>query len=73
MHVHENVLENGINDFAQTLVKYIISTAKNDYQKDWEVECRHIEKVKSYAPRIMHVVFDIFCTDQKVEHEETEN
>ena len=28
----------------------------------WEVQCIHVERVKSYAPRVDHVVGDIKCT-----------
>ena len=72
MHVHENVKESSIQDFAKTLVKDISLIAKGTYHKDWEVECRHIEKVKSYAPRIIHVVFDIFCAEKKLENKKVE-
>ena len=27
----------------------------------WSVECRHVERVKSYAPRVEHIVLDLEC------------
>jgi len=30
--------------------------------KYWDVCCNHVERVKSYAPKVYHLVADIHCT-----------
>jgi len=59
VHVHENVnvqqiekrKEEIINDFRTMRIV-------NDGEKIL-AECRHVERVKTYAPGVMHCVFDI--------------
>jgi tRNA G37 N-methylase Trm5 len=29
--------------------------------KKWQVKMKHLEKVKTYAPRVWHVVADVEC------------
>ncbi|KAF0719407.1 Aste57867_1060 [Aphanomyces stellatus] len=61
LHVHENV---AVQDFAewQAHVVQSIQELGRSVGKHWHVECRHLEKVKSYAPKVFHVVADIHCT-----------
>lgn len=61
LHVHENVREDTINDW----VEYMLEKLRGYFalmDKAMVLECRHIEKVKSYAPRVLHVVADVHCT-----------
>jgi tRNA G37 N-methylase Trm5 len=30
--------------------------------RDWRVTVEHIERVKSFSPGVMHVVFDVMCS-----------
>ena len=60
IHVHENVDVHEIEDMAGKIVKElgvfvdaVSSTAR------LHVSCKHIEQVKTYAPGVMHCVFDI--------------
>ena len=43
---------------TQTLLQHLKKS--HDYQ-NWNVQIRHIEHVKSYAPHIDHVVLDVEC------------
>lgn len=63
VHVHENIAKKDIevrkdkilgvfNDLTEKHLKASSS-------KCWQVKCEHIEKVKSYAPGVMHCVLDI--------------
>ena len=38
------------------------SLLRVEHGADWTVSSVHTEKVKSYAPRIYHIVFDFLCT-----------
>ena len=61
LHVHENVNQDNISNW----ILYAISkfeTYFRNYNKSFRIECIHLEKVKSYAPRIYHVVADLKCT-----------
>eukprot|EP00040_Diaphanoeca_grandis_P028073 m.161211 g.161211 ORF g.161211 m.161211 type:complete len:456 (+) comp31219_c0_seq2:252-1619(+) len=46
---------------SRELTKILSHTEPHNHCK-WVVECKHIEKVKSYAPKIYHVVFDFLCS-----------
>ena len=43
---------------ARTLLKHLKKSHDNE---NWNVQIRHIEHVKSYAPHIDHVVLDVEC------------
>ncbi|ORY19010.1 S-adenosyl-L-methionine-dependent methyltransferase, partial [Clohesyomyces aquaticus] len=67
IHVHENV---GVNDI-ETKEREVVSELQK-YLDAWCVErgmssatrrtvrCEHVERVKTYAPGVLHVVFDIW-------------
>jgi tRNA wybutosine-synthesizing protein 2 len=61
IHVHENVDVQRIDAKKQEIIAEIgrlrALTFLSDVQQP--IECRHIEHVKTYAPGIMHCVFDI--------------
>ncbi|KAF0708775.1 hypothetical protein AaE_013095 [Aphanomyces astaci] len=60
LHVHENV---AIDDLT-TWREHVIQSIRNlglAIGKAWHVECPHVERVKSYAPKVLHVVADIHC------------
>ncbi|KAI5843194.1 S-adenosyl-L-methionine-dependent methyltransferase [Tricharina praecox] len=52
-HVHENVGEKQVEDMREGIVK--------DFKRmrGAEVKCEHVEKVKTFAPGVLHCVFDI--------------
>lgn len=43
---------------AQTLLQHLKKSHDN---QNWNVQIRHIEHVKSYAPHVDHVVLDVEC------------
>lgn len=61
LHVHYNVnadeIENWTNQMCDTFT-CLFGEAK----KAMSVECVHVEKVKSYAPRVYHIVADVICS-----------
>ncbi|EFE29764.1 uncharacterized protein ARB_03105 [Trichophyton benhamiae CBS 112371] len=63
VHVHENVNVHEIHEKRAAIVAEFqrIQSKKNliDGHASSEVECVHVEEVKSYAPGVMHCVFDL--------------
>ena len=61
MHVHENVrdVEIGrwVEDTCQTFEALFV-----DAGKPMVVTVRGVERVKSYAPHVIHIVADLVCT-----------
>ncbi|VTZ67366.1 tRNA wybutosine-synthesizing protein, putative [Plasmodium chabaudi chabaudi] len=54
-------------NFAQDVLIEIFKISIEDYKiykTHWKVSISHVEKVKSYAPRIYHYVVDIECVPQ---------
>ncbi|KAL1514426.1 hypothetical protein AB1Y20_003526 [Prymnesium parvum] len=41
--------EGGLGDYAREI------------GRDWRIDCKHVERVKWYAPRVRHVVVDVLC------------
>jgi tRNA wybutosine-synthesizing protein 2 len=61
LHVHENV---DVRDFQSRKIEIVQEIGKLvavDVAKlgQWETSCCHLEEVKTYAPGVMHCVFDI--------------
>lgn len=54
----QQTFEERARGITRTLVSLL---SEHDDRGDWTVDCTHIENVKSYAPRIFHVVFDFRC------------
>jgi tRNA wybutosine-synthesizing protein 2 len=63
IHAHENVAKKDIEDRKEKIVKTfkeLIKTISNQKLVErWSVDCEHVELVKSYAPGVMHCVFDM--------------
>ncbi|KAJ5152389.1 hypothetical protein N7492_010684 [Penicillium capsulatum] len=64
LHVHENVDVRDIETKTQKIVTELISLRGEVHHgqgitQDVTVSCDHIEHVKTYAPGVMHCVFDI--------------
>ena len=61
LHVHGNVAtverDNWAHWLCYTLTRF--ATAQ-DGRDDWIAVCAHVERVKSFAPKIDHVVADVF-------------
>ena len=63
IHAHENVAKKDIEDRKAQIVttfKELMTTNPNQkLVEQYSVYCEHVEMVKSYAPGVMHCVFDI--------------
>ena len=63
LHIHENVLEEdgaALQDFAKQMEADLEALASS-LDRVWKCACVHIERVKWYAPRVRHAVFDVVC------------
>ncbi|MCJ1327059.1 hypothetical protein MMC10_003725 [Thelotrema lepadinum] len=61
IHAHENVREGDIKERGIEIKAYFTKLAEEKYGVDKvKVKCEHIERVKSYAPGVIHCVFDIY-------------
>jgi tRNA wybutosine-synthesizing protein 2 len=59
LHVHENVDVNEIDAKSEDVVSQIKKIVTSRRGASWTVSCCHVEQVKTYAPGVMHCVFDI--------------
>lgn len=61
LHVHENVDVKTLQPRKEEIVQEIGELVGADVAKRgrWETSCCHLEEVKTYAPGVMHCVFDI--------------
>ena len=61
LHVHENVRDIEVDSWTVDTCRQFTEmfTASG---KMMTVTCRHTERVKSYAPHILHIVVDLVCT-----------
>jgi tRNA G37 N-methylase Trm5 len=69
-HVHGNCADAGaqqwVEQVQQAFVKLLNArgssgSSDDNTQQQWSVRCVHLERVKSYAPRVGHYVADIEC------------
>jgi tRNA G37 N-methylase Trm5 len=60
LHVHANIGEGDGEAWTARLVAALTRLAA-DAGRAWSVRCVHLEWVKSYAPRVWHVVADVLC------------
>lgn len=60
LHVHDNVAVEDREAWEQRLVATLESLAQ-ECGKRWRISCAHVERVKSYAPKVHHLVADIHC------------
>lgn len=59
LHVHENVDIKEIETKRQEMVADFRKLVQTTREGLWHVSCGHVEQVKTYAPGVMHCVFDI--------------
>ena len=61
LHVHENVRDTEIPEWVENTKGHFehLFRAAN---KPFLVTVRGVEKVKSYAPHVLHIVVDLVCT-----------
>mmetsp|Transcript_25323 Transcript_25323/g.50726 ORF Transcript_25323/g.50726 Transcript_25323/m.50726 type:complete len:598 (+) Transcript_25323:25-1818(+) len=61
LHVHGNVATTERQQWAHWLCRSLVCISKkNEYSIDWHAVCVHVEKVKSFAPKVDHYVADVF-------------
>lgn len=60
LHVHENVRDIEVDSWITATCEQFIQMFK-DAKKPMTVTCRHVERVKSYAPHVLHIVVDLIC------------
>ncbi|GLD95098.1 hypothetical protein PINS_up003723 [Pythium insidiosum] len=60
MHVHDNVATEDRERWEKRVVDSISALAAA-HGRRWRVTCEHVERVKSYAPKVFHLVADIRC------------
>lgn len=61
LHVHENVHDDEYKQFVTELPNELQRLGE-EKGKAYHCVIQHVEKVKSYAPKVYHYVFDIVCT-----------
>lgn len=61
MHVHENVHEAEIAAWTAGMAAEMRDLLAKEHGVAWAVEVVHVERVKSYAPRVYHIVVDLAC------------
>lgn len=61
LHIHGNVPTAERRQWAHWVCQSLkLLTEQHNHSKEWNAICTHVEKVKSYAPMIDHVVADVF-------------
>jgi tRNA wybutosine-synthesizing protein 3 len=74
MHVHDNVHQDEKNAWVVRL-EATLTALLNERKPassellEWRVHVEHVEKVKSYAPRVYHYVADVRCALEPVGRE----
>ena len=69
LHVHANVSTSEKQSWTHWLCRSLSNLAVNSNGDNWIAVCTHVEKVKSFAPKVDHVVADVFvgpCGSSKV-------
>ena len=60
LHVHANVADSELSDWTAALPATLADLARSAGRR-WGVVVEHVERVKSYAPHVWHVVADVRC------------
>ena len=58
LHLHGNATAKNEKEWAETVIKEL-NNISNNLNRQFQFKLEHIEKVKSYAPKVNHVVLDI--------------
>ena len=69
LHIHANVTTMERESWTHWLCRSLSNLAVNSNGVNWIAVCTHVEKVKSFAPKVDHVVADVFvgpCDSSKV-------
>ena len=61
LHIHANVPTTERQNWSHWMCQSLkLLSDRHNYSKEWHVLCTHVEKVKSFAPMIDHIVADVF-------------
>jgi len=60
LHVHANVPTSEKQRWTHWLCRSLSNLAVNSNGDNWIAVCTHVEKVKSFAPKVDHVVADVY-------------
>ena len=60
LHIHMNVEKEKVQAWSDETVHALKQFAQ-DSGRNWSIEAKHIERVKSYSPGVLHVVLDVQC------------
>ncbi|KAL4975343.1 S-adenosyl-L-methionine-dependent methyltransferase [Aspergillus desertorum] len=70
LHVHENVdvqqIETKRGEMTATMESLWADSASRNADMEPRAECQHVEQVKTYAPGVMHCVFDLHLFHQGI-------
>jgi tRNA wybutosine-synthesizing protein 3 len=66
LHVHMNVKKEKVQSWSDETVQKLDEMA-HFLGRDWSIEAKHIERVKSYSPGVLHVVLDVQCVPNRRE------
>ncbi|MFB1005446.1 MAG: hypothetical protein QMC59_03070 [Candidatus Poseidoniaceae archaeon] len=61
LHIHMNVGEEFIDEWCEETIDSLQHLSK-ELGRVWSIEAEHLERVKSYAPRVYHIVLDVKCS-----------
>ena len=62
LHVHGNATAGAEQAWGEEVAAAVRAIAQSTGRTGWNVTLSHVERVKSYAPRVVHVVADIVVT-----------
>ena len=62
LHVHENVHNAEISTWVDDACQKFKALFLKNRKIHMDIKCEHVERVKSYAPKISHIVVDLVCT-----------
>ena len=66
LHIHMNVEKENVQAWSDETVHALKQFAQ-DSGRNWSIEAKHIERVKSYSPGVLHVVLDVQCLPNRSE------
>ena len=66
LHIHMNVEKENVQAWSDETVHALKQFAQ-EVGRNWSIEAKHIERVKSYSPGVLHVVLDVQCVPNRSE------
>lgn len=66
LHIHMNVEKENVQAWSDETV-HTLKRFAQEVGRNWSIEAKHIERVKSYSPGVLHVVLDVQCVPNRSE------